>query len=234
MKKHFILPLHLGLQALNIPIKLKSRICSKISLIGGLNPIDIRLPWICYEAIWNLEAGLERDMKVFEYGCGGSTLFFADRGCSVISVEHNPEWYSLASSLIRNHNNASSVDLQLQEPERKALGLLYQDETVCTSFSPDYFGFNFADYVKSILKYPDNYFDIVLVDGRARRSCIFYSIPKVKPGGLLVLDNTERTEYLGQGVLGLDKFELECEFKGRPPGLAFESQCMVWKKPDAI
>lgn len=233
MKKYFI-PLHLGLQSLRMPIMLKSRICSKISLMGRLNPVDIRLPWICYEAIWSLEACLKKNMKVFEYGCGGSTLFFADRGCSVVSIEHNPEWCSLIGSLISNHNNASRIHLQLQEPQSNDLSMLYQDETVCTSFSPDYFGFDFADYVKSILSYPDSHFDIVLVDGRARRSCIFYSIPKIKTGGLLVIDNTERHEYIGQGILGLEKFSLECEFKGCAPGLAFESQCMVWRKREHI
>lgn len=217
-----------------MPIRVKSRICSKISLIGNLSPVDIRLPWICYDAIWYLEANLKSNMDVFEYGCGGSTLFFADRGCSVISIEHNPEWYSFASTLEHRNIGSSIASVQLHEPKLENLGLLYNDETVCTSFSPDYFGYDFSDYVKAILSYPDNYFDIVLVDGRARRSCMFYSIPKVKPGGLLVLDNAERPQYVGQGIHGLEGFKLIDIFTGRPPGLAFESQCMVWKKRDGI
>lgn len=59
-----------------------------------------------------------------------------------------------------------------------------------------------------IKKFPDNYFDIVLVDGRSRPSCLFHSLNKVKKGGLLVLDNAEREYYLCKGIIDKNKYKL--------------------------
>lgn len=55
---------------------------------------------------------------------------------------------------------------------------------------------NFETYVKSIDKFPDNYFDLIIVDGRARPSCIKHAMNKVKTGGVLLIDNADRTYYL--------------------------------------
>jgi len=44
--------------------------------------------------------------------------------------------------------------------------------------------------------YPDNYFDFIIVDGRARVECSFNAIKKLKRGGLFVLDNSERKRYM--------------------------------------
>ena len=32
-------------------------------------------------------------MKVFEWGSGGSTIYFKDKAFSWISIEHDPDWY---------------------------------------------------------------------------------------------------------------------------------------------
>jgi len=58
-----------------------------------------------------------------------------------------------------------------------------------------YQGQAFVNYAKSIDPYPDAYFDIVLIDGRARPSCVAHAQHKVKVGGYLILDNSERDEY---------------------------------------
>jgi hypothetical protein len=50
------------------------------------------LPLLSYPVIHLLESRLHPDLRVFEYGSGGSTTFFADRVRSVISVEHDLQW----------------------------------------------------------------------------------------------------------------------------------------------
>jgi hypothetical protein len=55
--------------------------------------------------------------------------------------------------------------------------------------------FSFANYAKAIDPYPDGYFDIVLVDGRARPSCLMHAIPKLSKKGVVIVDNTERGYY---------------------------------------
>ena len=55
-------------------------------------PIVSGLPWFTFSAIEFLETWIKPHHEVFEYGCGGSTLFFAQRANSVASVEHNGIW----------------------------------------------------------------------------------------------------------------------------------------------
>lgn len=54
---------------------------------------------------------------------------------------------------------------------------------------------NFKKYVEAINTYSDNYFDFVFIDGRARNGCVIASLPKIKNGGYLMLDNSDRPEY---------------------------------------
>jgi hypothetical protein len=55
-------------------------------------PIASGLPWFTFSAIEFLETWIKSHHEIFEYGCGGSTLFFAQRARSVASVEHNGKW----------------------------------------------------------------------------------------------------------------------------------------------
>lgn len=50
-------------------------------------------------------------------------------------------------------------------------------------------------YIAAIKRYPDNFFDVVVVDGREREACLLAAMPKVKPGGKLFLDDSQRERY---------------------------------------
>jgi len=50
------------------------------------------IPWYSYPAIDFLNGKLPRDLKVFEYGSGESSLWWADRTDRVTTVEHDREW----------------------------------------------------------------------------------------------------------------------------------------------
>lgn len=51
------------------------------------------LPWYTYGAIHFLEDRLQPGIRVFEFGCGQSTLWFAARTAQVVSVEHDARWH---------------------------------------------------------------------------------------------------------------------------------------------
>ncbi|MDD2720630.1 MAG: hypothetical protein PHH47_04905 [Gallionella sp.] len=51
------------------------------------------IPWYTYPLIEYLRQFDFKGCRVFEFGCGHSTLFWASRCAEVIAVEHNPEWY---------------------------------------------------------------------------------------------------------------------------------------------
>lgn len=135
-------------------------------------------------------------MKVFEYGSGGSTLFFARRVYSVNSIEHDRNWYENVKEVLDKYK-IFNVTYQLIAPEFDTLYtikscLLPDDYISCFS---EYKGLEFSAYARSIEMYPDETFDIVVVDGRVRHSCIMHAMKKVKAGGLLLLDNADRTYY---------------------------------------
>src|SRR5438270_13938588 len=72
--------------------------CVSHNLVNGKTPLDLELPWFSYAAIDFLETFLEPHMSVCEYGSGGSTVFFARRVESVVSIEDNRQWHGLVCS----------------------------------------------------------------------------------------------------------------------------------------
>ena len=59
----------------------------------GRNPVADKTPWITFPAIEAIRKVLQPQFHVFEYGSGGSTLFWSSHVQKVISVEHEEEWY---------------------------------------------------------------------------------------------------------------------------------------------
>jgi Methyltransferase domain len=53
---------------------------------------------------------------------------------------------------------------------------------------------NVRDYVAAIDEFGDDSFDVVIVDGIFRPQCLPHGASKVKPGGLLVLDDTDQRQ----------------------------------------
>ena len=163
----------------------------------GRNSVADKIPWITFSAIDFLKKISHPEMKVFEYGSGGSTFFWASRVKSVISVEHDRLWYDRIKMEL-DHQKINNAKYILKEPvgdpeySRKNFG----KPSDYISMDKNYDGKNFRDYVQVIDENADNSFDIIVVDGRARPSCILHSLKKIKIGGYLVVDNSERHYYL--------------------------------------
>jgi len=166
------------------------------SLEVGASSIRDRMPWITYDAIKVIERHLTSKSSVFEFGAGGSTLFFLDRAARVYSVEHNPEWVKVLKQVV-----------SVEEQKRWCVYLCEPTSQNKSHFSPSqpegylsedevFSGKSFREYATTIDRFDASEFDVVLVDGRARPSCIMHSLNKVKQGGLLVVDNAERQYYL--------------------------------------
>ena len=171
----------------------------------GRNSIADQIPWINFEAQQYLANLLRRDMRVFEYGTGGSSLFYANRVAEVVGVEHDKVWFDVVLSAMRAGNFHNFIPLFRPpvsiEPIPNSEDI-YHDPNKYVSADEKYLNkFSFFDYASAIDLYRDEYFDIVCVDGRSRPACIKHAVPKVKPGGLLILDNSDRDYY----VLSLNK-----------------------------
>lgn len=62
-------------------------------------PLERRLPWFSWPAIRWLDDFLQPHHRVLEFGAGGSTLFFAARAASVVSLEPDPTWRARVAAL---------------------------------------------------------------------------------------------------------------------------------------
>lgn len=200
-----------------------------------LNPdrssISDHSPWISFPAIDFLKRNLELGNKIFEYGGGGSTLFFLDRVNEVITVEHNPEWFQvLKQSITAANKNKWEGNLILPEPIQIKQSLNISDPEHYYSYDQNYDKMTFKNYASYIDKFKDEYFDVVLIDGRARPSCIKHSINKIKKGGLLILDNAERNYYLKNTTSFLQDFKLILSKFAPLPYSEIFTQTNVWRK----
>lgn len=146
-------------------------------------PLADRQPWMSFAAIRYLAEHLKQGQRVFEYGVGGTTAFFLDRGARLVSVDHDASWTAKVREVCDGHWVVHTVQPE-EEPDPE-----YSSHIVPGSFRP---------YVEVIDRYAD--FDIVVVDGRARAACLRHAQQHVTHGGLLVLDNSERAIYSNAAV----------------------------------
>ena len=173
------------------------------------------MPWLGIRAVDFLEHHVKPDFSVFEYGGGGSTLFWIDRVKRVITVEHDREWFGQLAALVQQQKFSGWTGLFV-EPEPGNL-VANPDAAIPSHYaSMDNAsqGKNYKKYVQTILDYSDDSFDVILVDGRARTSCLRDSFPKLKRGGLLVLDNAERAYYTENNGDLLSGFRIELQGMG--------------------
>jgi len=151
-------------------------------------------PWLAQGATIFLDQYLTKEMRVLEYGSGYSTIYFANRVDSVVSFEHYKEWYDRISKEFAALK-LTNIDYQFVPPNDPAT---FSEERFRTAH-PELKGFElsrrFSDYFEGINSYPDESFDLILIDGRARVETFFNAFPKLKKGGLAILDNSERDRY---------------------------------------
>jgi len=165
--------------------------------------LDGTYPWWVWGAVDHVKRVLQPDWRVFEWGSGGSTLWFAQRVADVSSMENNPEWYEKTRAELAQYGLSANVWLQCEE--------------------------NLPDYAAEIEWHAAP--DLVSVDGRNRASCLRYACGTLKPGGYLVLDNSERAEYQDAMHL-LDTWE-RWDYVKTPeqPGSEAAWTTTVWRKP---
>jgi len=193
---------------------------------GYLN--DKQVPWMCFDAIEFLDQHIPTSARIFEYGSGASTLFWLKKGGIVTSVEHDARWYGVMRQRLEGKPR---VDYRLVVPTLLDTGTQENADNpdYCHSSFPGYTRSNFADYVGQIDEFEDETFDIVVIDGRARTSCIKHAAPKVKIGGLLVLDNAERPHYLkntGEFLIGFT-----CQrFSGLVPTEVLDTNTFIYTR----
>ncbi len=198
----------------------------------GRNPVAQAYPWMNYFVIDFLSKNLDRNSKVFEYGGGGSTIFFLKRigADEVVTVEHDPVWFLRLQSKVTSDGFKSWKGIQ-ESAEVGSAGTDISDPSLYISDDQAYKGQNFRTYASAIDTFPNSHFDLVLVDGRARPSCMMHALSKIKKGGLLLLDNADRAYYLDKTKKHVDQnFELVLSKTGPCPYTSEFTTSMIWRK----
>lgn len=127
-------------------------------------------PLLCPEAIERFDEILSETSVVYEQGSGGSTRWIAERVKSLVSIEHSLEWFEAVSETTKASKNLESRFIPLD----------FGTETPALA------------YVDSISTFPDEFFDVVWIDGwdDARFPCAKLAVDKVKLGGYVVVDDS--------------------------------------------
>lgn len=167
---------------------------------------------------------------VFEYGSGGSTIFWAKHCKMVVSVEHDLDWYQKMKNEISRLDLANIEYVLAQAAPGDLPGIMdIGNPDAYASSDPQFHKKNFESYAKTIDKYPDQSFDIIIVDGRARPSCIKHALPKLRSNGFLIVDNSEREYYLKPFTFPASHWEIR-KFAGPVPYVLNFSETTILKK----
>lgn len=127
-------------------------------------------PWLTPAAIGLLESLLRPADRGVEFGSGRSTAWFARRVAALTSVEHDERWHETVTATLQ------------------ARGLRNVDCILAPGDQPMERGGDSA-YARTALSFPDDSIDFALVDGRYRDYSAKFILPKIKPGGMLIIDN---------------------------------------------
>jgi hypothetical protein len=153
-----------------------------------------RTPWTSQAAVAIFRVLLDKKMTGLEYGSGNSTLFFAGHLQHLTSIEHDKKWYSKVKDELKKLGH-TNVDYRLIPPGMiRPLGYSFFQEY---GLPENEFSVRaeYAEYFSFVRTFPNDHFDFIMVDGRARIECALNALPKLKEGGIFVLDNSDRKRY---------------------------------------
>ena len=124
-------------------------------------PLQRGLPWTSWPSIEYLQKRLRPGMRVFEWGGGGSTVFFLRLGCSVATVESDRVWRDRISEAISRETSDARGRWDLRFVRAEAGGMV-----------------PVTAYVEAV-KFGAPW-DLILVDGIDEphlNSCLLYTSP---------------------------------------------------------
>jgi predicted O-methyltransferase YrrM len=126
-------------------------------------------PWLTADSIKLLDTLLRPADRGVEFGSGRSTLWFAPRVATLTSIETNTQWHEKVTGQLKDRDvsNVEYILIPVDQPTECGDGPTAQ---IASAF-------------------PDASFDFALVDSYYRDHTAKAIMPKVKPGGMLIIDN---------------------------------------------
>jgi len=127
------------------------------------------VPWWIEESIPFVESLLRKDMIVYEYGSGRSTIWFAERVKKIYTVEYQEKWKNQVEQWAEK-KNLKNIDIVFceQKPSRP--------------------------YCQTINRVKEK-IDFLIVDGRNRVECYKTALKYLSDKTIVVLDDSQRSKY---------------------------------------
>ena len=161
------------------------------------------LPWLSYSAIAMLDERLTKEMSVFEYGSGMSTLYFRDKVKFIKSVEHHEGWFNHIKEDLKGSNS----------------------EVIYVPLDED------GEYCRAVNR-ENNKYDIILVDGRDRVNCCKQSLKMLNDTGIFIFDDADRSEYKEVFSIMKNEGFRYIRFYGLRPASCYFDTTAIFYKPD--
>jgi len=137
-------------------------------------------------------------------------MWFSKKLSKLTSVEHSKEWYSR----IKGQLDEARID----NVDYRYIPLAHlEDEKGKDGY------YRCPSYVDVVNEFSDCSIDILIVDGQYRNACIKYSIPKIKHGGLLLIDDVHTWSSLDELPVPKDWELLDLSSDGI-------RKCGIWQK----
>lgn len=184
---------------------------SQFAIYDATELMRLDVPWWTFAAIDRVEgwiAARNGQVRALEYGAGASTIWLARRCAHVTSVEHDEGFHALIRPQLQHDN----VVLKLLKPAPSA------GSCRAPSGRRGYEDLDFSEYVAAV---DTDRFDLIIIDGRARVSCLERARHQLAPGGLIVFDNSERRRY--RAALRDPDLRIE-RCRGWAPALPYRSE----------
>lgn len=165
------------------------------------------VPFLVMDAIRYLDGLVKPGMKVMELGGGNSSLWFLSKGAKVTTYEHDVHWGQMVYETVENEPlkyNENNFELKVMQGTATLTDIMNQE---------------------------DASFDIILIDSMnqytRRNDCIRAAMKKIKPGGWLILDNSDNPiNWKGAELLAGKEM---IRFTGFGPMAFFVCQTTFWK-----
>ncbi len=166
------------------------------------NPV----PWMTYPAIDFLKKNLNKNHEIFEFGCGSSTLFFAERVKQVTGIETREKWFAM-------------LNIKLQQAQLDNVELSLMEDGLTN------------DLYQTFAKNSEKKFDFIIVDSIKRFLSATNSIDALKLGGSIILDDSERDNYKKIFDFFAEKNFTRQDFPGVAPMQTREKNTTIFTLP---
>ena len=160
------------------------------------------VPWFTYGAVDFADQNVSPISKVLELGGGGSTRYWLERGNEVVTVESSSRWVEqMKDNLSDEYKNWTCVHLPSISPE-------------------------------TLTVLADEKFDVIVNDfnGGERGAVALWMLEHLQDDGLIIWDNTDRTNYKS-GIEKLEEAGLgQLSFFGLGPVNTYASQTSFFSR----